>query len=231
VQISPEGNALTAAAWWCLIVSSPLFGFLFLRWLWRYLVWAMLLRELAVLDLRLVATHPDGHGGLAFIGKSPNAYATFVFAVSCVLGAAITHQLLHGDLAPATYGYVMGAWLLIVLALFAFPLQAFSKPLNKLKEQTLQFSSARATRHFRAAEREQLGRNISAAGDAESAAASEIADPSKTFTAAQKLSAFLFDRSALLPISGAALLPLVAAGATQLPFKQLFSVVKRLLLL
>jgi hypothetical protein len=104
VQISPEGNALTAAAWWCLIVSSPLFGFLLLRWLWRYLVWAMLLRELAVLDLRLVATHPDGHGGLAFIGKSPNAYATFVFAVSCVLGAAITHQLLHGDLAPATAG-------------------------------------------------------------------------------------------------------------------------------
>jgi hypothetical protein len=231
VQVSAEGTSLTAAGWWCLIVSSPLFGFLLLRWLWRHLVWSLLLRELSALDLRLVATHPDGHGGLAFVGKYPNAYATFVFAVSCVLGAAIAHQLLQGDLAPATYGYVMGAWLLIVLAFFAFPLQAFSKPLNELKEQTLLISSAQATRHFRAAEREMLGRNRSAAEDAEPVASGDIADPSKMYSAAEKLSVFLIDRSALLPVAVAALLPLCAAGATQLPVKQLFSVVKRLLLL
>lgn len=35
---------------------------------------------------------------------------------------------------------------------------------------------------------------------------------------------------ALLPVSAAALLPLLAAGATQLPFKELLKVVKRLLL-
>jgi hypothetical protein len=231
VRVSTDGNSLTAAAWWCLFVSSPLFGFLLLRWLWRYAAWAMLLRELAALDLRLVANHPDGHGGLAFIGNYPNAYTMFVFALSCVLGAAIAHQLLQGDLTPVSYGYVMGAWLLIMLAIFAYPLQAFSKPLNELKEQTLAVCSAQATRHFRAAERELLGRNITAPGDAESAAANEIGDPSKMFAAGQKLSPFLVDRSALLSVSAAALLPLVAAGATQLPVKQLFSVVKRLLLL
>jgi hypothetical protein len=118
-----------------------------------------------------------------------------------------------------------------VLAFFAFPQQAFSKPLKNHKEQTLLISSARATRHMRAAERELLGRNMSAAEDAEPVAASEIADPSKTYTAAKKLSVFLIDRSALLPVSAAALLPLVAAGATQLPVKQLFSLLKRLLLL
>jgi hypothetical protein len=231
VRVSAQGNSLTVAAWWCLVVSSPLFGFLLLRWIWRHLLWAQLLRQLAELDLRLVVTHPDGHGGLAFIGKYPNAYATFVFAVSCVLGAAIAQQLLQGDLATATYGYLMAGWLLIVLAFFAYPLQAFSKPLNELKEQTLLISSAQATRHLRAAERELLGRNISAAEDPEPLAASEIADPSKTFSAAQKLSVLLIDRSALLPVSAAALLPLFAAGATQLPVKQLFSVLKRLLLL
>jgi hypothetical protein len=231
VQVSRDGNLLTAAAWWCVLVSSPLFGFLLLRWLWRYLVWAMLLRELAALDLRLVATHPDGHGGLAFIGKYPNAYTIFVFAVSCVLGAAVAHQLLQGDLTPASYGYVMGAWLLIVFVLFGYPLQAFNKPINALKEQTLLVSSAQATRHLRAVERGLFGRNMSAVGDAESAASSEIPDPSKTFTAAQKLSAFLLDRSALLPISAAAVLPLFAAGATQLPIKELITLVKRLLML
>ena len=62
-------------------------------------------------------------------------------------------------------------------------------------------------------------------------AAEEIPDPSKVFATARKLSVFLFSRSALLPISAAALLPLVAAGATQLPIKELFKVMKRLLLL
>jgi hypothetical protein len=231
VRVSTDGNSLTVAGWWCAVVSSPLFWFLLLRWLWRLFVWSRLLRELATLELRLVATHPDGHGGLAFIGQYPNAYATFVFAVSCVLGAAVAQGLLAGELAPPTYGYVMGGWLLIVLMLFAYPLLAFRKPLAELKEQTILACSTQATRHHRAAERELLGKNISASEDAEPVPAQEIPDPSKVFATARKLSVFLFSRSALLPISAAALLPLVAAGATQLPIKELFKVMKRLLLL
>jgi hypothetical protein len=47
----------------------------------------------------------------------------------------------------------------------------------------------------------------------------------------RKLSTFLFNREALLPISAAALLPLVAAGATQLPFKEILKIMKKMLLL
>ena len=231
VRVSPEGNSLTVAGWWCLVVSNSLFWFLLLRWLWRLFVWSMLLRDLAALELRLVATHPDGHGGLAFIGQYPNAFATFVLAVSCVLGAAIAQEFLAGDLTPKTYGFVMGGWLLIVLMLFVFPLLAFRKPLAKLKEQTYLACSALATRHHRAAERDLLGRNISAPEDAEKVAGQEIADPSKVFATTQKLSVFLVSRSALLPISAAALLPLVVASATKLPIKELFKILKRLLLL
>ena len=89
--VGPEGARLTVAGWWCALVSNPLFWFLLLRWLWRHAVWGLLLRDLAGLDLRLVATHPDGAGGLAFIGQYPNAFAAFVFALSCVVGAAIAH--------------------------------------------------------------------------------------------------------------------------------------------
>lgn len=65
-----EGSATpTLAGWWVLLVSAPIFWFLFLRWLWRHHVWATLLRRLAALDLRLVASHPDGNGGLGFIGQ------------------------------------------------------------------------------------------------------------------------------------------------------------------
>lgn len=231
VLVSPDGSTLTLAGWWCVVVSNPLFLFLLLRWLWRLFVWSKLLRELATLELRLVATHPDGHGGLAFIGQYPNAYTTFVFAVSCVVGATIAQELLDGNLTSTIFGYVAGAWLLIVLMVLSYPLLAFRKPLATLKEPTLLLYSSQATRHHRAVERGLLGRNISAAGDAEPAAAAEIPDPSKMFEAARKLSVFLVDRTALLPVSAAAILPLIAAGATQLPIKDLLKIMKRLLLL
>jgi len=231
VNIIQDANSLTLAGWWVVVVSSPVFLFLLLRWLWRIAVWSMLLRELAGFELRLVATHPDGHGGLTFLGQYPNAFTMFVFAISCVVGAAIAHELMDHTVSMTTYGYLMGGWLLIIMLLFSYPLAAFHKPLTDLKERTLLLCSSQATRHHRAAERELLGKNISATGDAELVSAKEIPDPSKTLTSVLKLSTFLFNREGLLPVSGAALLPLVTAGATQLPIKEIFKVMKRLLLL
>lgn len=62
-------------------------------------------------------------------------------------------------------------------------------------------------------------------------AADKIPDPSKVFATARKLSVLLVSRSALLPVSVAALLPLVAAGTTQLPIKEILGIAKRFLLL
>ncbi|MDM9623022.1 hypothetical protein [Rhizobium sp. S96] len=81
--VTAEGPRLTIAGWWCALVSIPLFIFLFTRGIWRHLVWAELLRSVARIKLRLVSTHPDGKGGLAFLGEYPNAYLLFVFGISC----------------------------------------------------------------------------------------------------------------------------------------------------
>jgi hypothetical protein len=231
VQVSPGGNSLTPVGWWCAVISGPMFWFLLLRWLWRQFVWARLLRDLAGLELRLVATHPDGHGGLGFLVQYPNTFSAFVFAMSCVVGAVIAQRLIESDLALSTYGAVMGAWLLIVLALFAYPLLAFYKPLAGLKERTLLLLSAQATRQRRAAERELLGSNVYAPDEPETPPGDKIPDPAKEFESTRKLSPLLFSRSALLPVSAAALIPLIAAGATLLPFKQLLSIAKKLVLL
>lgn len=231
VHYSPQGNILTLAGWWLICVSNPIFAFLLLRVLWRLIVWSILLRELAALDFRLVATHPDGHGGLAFLGQYPNSYTLFVFALSTVLASVIAHELIDSTLNIATYGYLMAGWLLFVLLLFASPLAAFRKQLTQLKEQTLLAYSSQATRHLRASERELIGGNISAAKDAEQLSAEQIPDTSKMLPVVCKLSTFLLNREGLLPISAAALLPLVAAGATQLPFKEIFKVMKKLLLI
>jgi hypothetical protein len=230
VQAGADGVSLTLAGWWVVAFSNTLFWFLLLRFLWRIFVWARLLKDFAQLEYRLVVTHPDGHGGLAFLGEYPNAYAMVVFGMSFLPASAIVYELGGGGMTTTTYGIVLTVWLAVVLVLFVWPLLAFNKPLRDLKQKTMLASSTQATRHLRASERDVLGENVVAIADAESEKASDQPDSSKVYLAAQKLSSTLIRRAALLPVSAAALIPLIAAGATQFSLKEVLSVAKRLLL-
>jgi hypothetical protein len=226
VQVADDTARLTLAGWWSVVCSAPLFYFLLFRGLWRYIVWAMLLWRIASLELRLVATHPDGKGGLAFLAEYPNAYSMFVFGMSAGMAITVVRHVFEANISSVTFGYIITGWLAIVFAFFAFPLLAFSKPLSELKEKSAQVLGAQATRYHRAAERALVGRNLAA-----EAAVPAVADPSAQFAASRKLSIFLMSRSAIAPLAGAALVPFAIAGATKLPYKEVFALVKKLLVL
>ncbi len=119
----------------------------------------------------------------------------------------------------------------LVLLIFTLPRTAFARPLRRLKEATLLTAGARATSHFLGAERALLDRNLAAPGDIDTQDTTEIPNPSALIAAAKEMSVVPYSRTAILPLGVATLLPLVAAGATQLPFQELWKVAKRLLLL
>jgi hypothetical protein len=227
-----EGElVLSLAGWWAALVAIPLLGFLMLSALWRYLLWVWLMRQIAGLELRLVASHPDGAGGLRFLGQNPNVFTSLAFAMSVTVAGYILKGLSSGALSTEIYGWMMSAWAAIIVGLFSLPLIAFAKPLTALKVRTRLAAAARATVNQRAAEREIFGRNFAGwqPGDAEEPPADK--DAVKIDEAAKKLSSLPFSRSAIVPLGAAALLPLVLVGATQLPFKELFKAAKGLLLL
>ena len=108
---------------------------------------------------------------------------------------------------------------------------AFSNPLSDLKEKSLIQYSALATQYHRARERDIIKNNITAAKDASSATATDFIDPAKEYLAIKKMSSNLISRLGLLPVAASALVPLLIAGATQLPFQEVFKAFKRLLLI
>src|ERR1700739_1355967 len=61
---------LSPAGTWGCFVSYPALVFFTLLWLWRQLLWTRFMRSTACLDLRLIAAHPDGLGGLGFLEAS-----------------------------------------------------------------------------------------------------------------------------------------------------------------
>ncbi len=156
VEVVNGGAHVTLAGWWSVVCSMPLFFFLLFRGLWRYIVWGTLLWRIAALELRPVATHPDGKGGLAFLADYPNAYSMFVFGMSSGLAITVVRHVFEANISSVTFGYISTAWLAIVFAFFAFPLLAFSKPLADLKSRSIEIFGAQATRYHHAAERVSL---------------------------------------------------------------------------
>jgi hypothetical protein len=229
VRQSESSNTLTVAGWWSVWISLPLCYFLMFRGLWRHFVWAKLLRNISRLELRLVATHPDGKGGLGFLAEYPNAYMYFVFGMSSLVAAAMAKHLIHGSVSVAAFSTVITGWLAIVIVLFAVPLSAFSRPLAVLKQRTMLRLAAEATRYHRMVERKQLGANVVANGDGE--VSEGLSDPTKLYETSRKLSTVLASRGAILPVTAAALVPFGVAGVVWLPYKEVISVLKKLLLL
>ncbi len=161
VDVSGAGARVTLAGWWTVVVGSTIFNFLLLRGVWRYICWAILIWRIASLELRLVASHPDGKAGLGFIADYPNAYSMFVFGLSAAVAIAVVRHVFENGITQVTFGYIVGGWLAIVLAFFGFPLIAFIRPLSDLREKALEILSADATRFHRQAERALLGKTSS----------------------------------------------------------------------
>jgi hypothetical protein len=73
-------GAVSAAGWWFNLVSTPVFRFLLLRWVWRMLLWTSFLWSVSRIRLYLVATHTDLAAGLGFLSEGQKAFSPIVFA-------------------------------------------------------------------------------------------------------------------------------------------------------
>lgn len=145
------------------------------------------------------------------------------------MAVALARTVFEEEVSSQVFTGVLLVWLLIVLILFAFSLQAFAKPLSELKQRSLMLYGAEATRFFRADERKNLGINA-VANCEEQVQEGEASDPSKPYAAAKKLSSILLSRSAIVPLTAAALIPFGIVGATRLPLKEVLSTLKKLVL-
>jgi hypothetical protein len=112
-------GSLSLAGLWCLVISNTLYWFLLARLVWKHVVWAGFLSDIRRCHLRLAVTHPDGHGGLGFMGLYPAGYALFTLAVSSVTAAGIGHVMQNDAVTPTLFSIVGAGWLVIVLVYYA----------------------------------------------------------------------------------------------------------------
>jgi hypothetical protein len=131
-----EAEAMTPARVFHTLVSRPIFQFMLLRQIWRWIIWAELLFAISRVPMRLLATHPDRCGGLRFLTRPSVNLAVFLSALSVVLSATWSTQLAAGaahlkDYVPELVVFV-GVGLLVALG----PLLVFLPQLARTKRDT-----------------------------------------------------------------------------------------------
>jgi hypothetical protein len=228
----PFGMTRTPASWWLLIVSVPMFQFLLIRWLYRYLVWSWFLWRVSRLDLRLVPTHPDRVGGLAFLGVLQVKFCPIILALASVLSAYVGQEVLFNGAVLKQYTMMILGNALLILAIFLGPYFVFSLKLFETKRRGFLTYSTLANDYTQSFHQKwirgktPLGEVLLGSSDIQS-----LADLSNSFGIVRDMRMVPFDlKLTILPIVGCTVIPFFPLLFTVFPVEAILLKIVNILL-
>lgn len=124
---------LTFAGYWLVLVSLPIFQFIFVRWYFRIIIWFIFLLRVSRLDLNLLPTHSDRAAGLGFLNKCAYSFSYWMIAQGAIISGYIAGQVLHFGADPRDYKLESAGVVILVLISVLSPLAVFAPRLIQAK--------------------------------------------------------------------------------------------------
>ncbi len=201
---------------WYALVALPLFDFLLLRALWRWVIWVHLLVGLSRIDLAIDPLHPDGHGGLDFLRWPSLTYgAMLLFVVASVLCAEWDARFTLGNTLSSFAPPLLLFTLCGTVVAFG-PLLLFVPVLARARRDGLIEMSAHATRADRSFQRDRI-RSGSAEATVVTPEVQSLAALAETFQNVVRCRVVLFGRRDLIVVLIATLLPMLPLVLASVP--------------
>jgi hypothetical protein len=123
------------AGTWGLFVSYPILVYFTLLWIWRQIIWARFLRATTLLDLRLIAAHPDHLGGLGFLEASLLGQLPFSFCLGVGLAGAIANRVFHEGQKVMAYRFLAPILIAIALLIAVAPYFIYTPTLLQMRRR------------------------------------------------------------------------------------------------
>ncbi len=211
----------TPAGWYYALVSQMIYQFLIGLALWKWLLWAFFLLRLSRMDLKLVATHPDGHGGLGFLGLSPLGFSPIAFAAATAIGATWRYEILNAGAHLKDFRLAAIVLLLLVIVVALGPLACFVPTLAALRRRGILEYGILAQIHSTdfhdkwILHREGREEEFLTAPEI-----SAMTDFGASYENIEKMLPFPLDKGALLGLAVAVLLPMLPAVLAEIPLKE-----------
>ncbi|HYL57439.1 MAG TPA: hypothetical protein VEU51_01110 [Candidatus Acidoferrales bacterium] len=226
----PSASGFSVAGYYYAFIAVPIFQFLLYRWAFRMFVWARLLWQISNLDLSLTPTHPDGAGGLGFLGKGTIPFGVILFAMSSVVSASIASRILFDGAKLEQFEFIYAALILSALIVFAGPLLVFAPKLFRLKQEGLLRYGELASEYTQLFDRKWVGRIDGAeepllgSGDIQS-----LADLGNSYELVRKMRVVPIELSDFIAIALPGVIPALPLAATVMPVSEILKQILRLL--
>jgi hypothetical protein len=141
----PEDNMMSLAGKWAFFISVPFFQFLLIQWIWRYIVWMMLLFSFTKAGLKLLPTHADRSGGLSILIFAQRSFSFVFMAGSLVISGQLMVYILNSHEAIKMIQGVVIGYLILSIIILMLPLLFFIGKLVRTKQLGLLHLSQLAT--------------------------------------------------------------------------------------
>ncbi|HQW01818.1 MAG TPA: hypothetical protein PLR30_05040 [Saprospiraceae bacterium] len=149
-------SMMTLAGKWAFYISIPFFQFLLLQWIWRYIVWIMLLFRFSRLPLLLLPTHADRAGGLGILILAQRSFSFIFVAGSLVISGQLIVHIMNAPDDILMVQRVGIGYIILCVILLLLPLVFFIDKLVKIKQIGLLHMSKLGTDMSRVFESEWL---------------------------------------------------------------------------
>jgi hypothetical protein len=209
-------------SWWFLFVVRPVFLMLLLAWVWRLVVYAVLLWRISHMPLQLVPTHPDRAGGLGFLEEMTFVFSPVVFAMSAVIASRWGHEVLYHDEDVHSLMIPLALFVLAMLVLYLGPLALFFRSLLPLKREGLLEYGALVGQHGRLVRKRWIAREpVVESPLLQAAELGPVIDTVSMYEVVAGIRPTPIGKRALLAIVLPALLPMIPVFAIQIPVKDM----------
>lgn len=188
----PVSGNISWAGLWSVFVSLPLFQFILIRWMWRWICWLYLLYKISKLPLKLNPAHADLAGGLGFLGLPPSPFLAVNFALATLCSAVIAERIIFLGQHLADFYVILGALAVITIMINVLPLLVFTPPLVAARRKGIFEYSALVQKHHRDFDHKMLN-GESAESPIGDPIISSMADINSIFQTVLKMQIFPFD--------------------------------------
>lgn len=135
ISVKEGKQAMSLASNWTQYISIPIFQFLLLRWIWRYIVWLTLLFRISNMNLNLKPTHPDGSGGVGVIFLAQRNFHLFFVVCGMVISSVMINLFMLKTVTFETLKLQILGYVILAVFLIFIPMLFFTRKLVKTKYQ------------------------------------------------------------------------------------------------
>jgi hypothetical protein len=146
------GDSSVILSWagkWFIFFSLPIFQFLVLRWVWRWIIWIIYFYRISRMPLKLNPAHPDLAGGIGFLGLPPSPFLQVNLALAFLFSTWIAERIISQHHHLQEYYFLIGGFALFSIVMNVLPLLVFTPPLIVQRRKGIYDYSALIQEHHR----------------------------------------------------------------------------------